>query len=88
MASVTAPKMFARRRACSLGDGMSSLSSVPPSTARAYSSGRSCWKRDSGMPPRNMTVSIGNASGRRCVWKKWKKKMKPVASSASSLWMT
>jgi hypothetical protein len=39
------------------------------------------------MLPVKITGSIGKLSGRRCVWKKWNRKMKPVASSASSLWM-
>ena len=34
-----------------------------------------------------ITGSIGNLSGRKCVLKKWMVKMKPTASSASSLWM-
>jgi len=37
--------------------------------------------------PVKITGSIGKLSGRRCVWKKWNRKMKPVARRASSLWM-
>ena len=37
--------------------------------------------------PVKMTGSIGNLSGRKCVLKKWIVKMKPTASSASSLWI-
>ena len=36
------------------------------------------------MRPEKITVSIGNFSMRKCVLKKWKVKMKPAASSASS----
>ena len=37
--------------------------------------------------PVKITVSMGNFSGRKCVLKKCTVKMKPTASSASSLWM-
>jgi hypothetical protein len=36
------------------------------------------------MRPEKITVSIGNFSMRKWVLKKWKVKMKPAASSASS----
>ena len=39
------------------------------------------------MPPVKITVSMGNFSGRKWVLKKCTVKMKPTASSASSLWM-
>ena len=39
------------------------------------------------MRPVKITMSMGNFSGRRWVLKKCTVKMKPVASSASSLWM-
>ena len=40
-----------------------------------------------GTRPVKITGSIGNLSGRKWVLKKWIVKMKPAASSASSLWM-
>jgi len=62
-------------------------SSSPAFTSDSYSAGLSSRSSSTDMRPVKITVSIGNFSGRRCVLKKWTVKMKPVASSASSLWM-
>ncbi|MBK9675758.1 MAG: hypothetical protein IPO82_11250 [Betaproteobacteria bacterium] len=82
MPPTTQPKSSAPRA----GAGAAIASSRPSRTRRAYSTGRSSTSSCSGMTPLKITVSIGNFSGRRWPLKKWKVKMKPTASSASSPW--
>ena len=53
-------------------------------TSRSYQRLRSCSISVLEMRPEKITVSIGNFSRRKCVLKKWKVKMKPAASRASS----
>ncbi len=81
------PKIFTARITTGWYASSRCSSSLPSATRRSYSAGLSRFSSSTGIRPVNTTMSIGNFSGRRCVLKKCTVKMKPTASSASSLWM-
>ena len=61
------------------------FSSSPLAIKASYSAGLSFFISSSDTRPVNITVSIGNFSGLKCVLKKWTVNMNPTAKSASSL---